>query len=186
MLLATQGTIDGGCIALEKGWAINLAGGYHHASSKFGNAFNIYPDISLCIKHLKEFHHDIVESILIIDLDCHQGNGYETDFAGDDEVFIIDFYDHEIFPADDLSKKTIDVDVRIWETIKENEYLQKLEEVLPQSFQEFQPSFVIYIAGQSIANRILSQDFVIQRDEFIFSSCLKKKYSNINVEWWKL
>lgn len=32
MQLATQGSIDAACLALKHKWAINLAGGYHHAS----------------------------------------------------------------------------------------------------------------------------------------------------------
>jgi acetoin utilization deacetylase AcuC-like enzyme len=37
--------IDGSCIALEKGYAINLSGGYHHAGFSRGGGFCIYPDI---------------------------------------------------------------------------------------------------------------------------------------------
>jgi histone deacetylase 11 len=52
MMLATQGSIDGGLIALTQGWAINLSGGYHHACKNSGGGFCVYPDISLCIDHL--------------------------------------------------------------------------------------------------------------------------------------
>ena len=32
MLLATEGTILSALVAVEKGWAVNLSGGYHHAN----------------------------------------------------------------------------------------------------------------------------------------------------------
>jgi len=36
MLAGTEGTILAACAALKKGWAINLSGGYHHASLSSG------------------------------------------------------------------------------------------------------------------------------------------------------
>jgi len=36
MLYATQGSIDGAYLAIHHGWAINIGGGYHHASLKDG------------------------------------------------------------------------------------------------------------------------------------------------------
>lgn len=68
MMMATQGTIDASCIAIEKGWAINLAGGYHHAHLNCGGGFCIYPDITLAVKNLKKYHNDIINKIMIIDL----------------------------------------------------------------------------------------------------------------------
>lgn len=49
MLRATKGSIVGGWMAMEKGWAINLSGGYHHASAKRGSGFCVYADITLCV-----------------------------------------------------------------------------------------------------------------------------------------
>ena len=74
MLYATQGTVDASCLAIERKWAINLAGGYHHASGNSGGGFCIYPDISLAIENLRKFHRKT--KILIVDLDAHQGNGH--------------------------------------------------------------------------------------------------------------
>ena len=71
MSYATQGTIDGSCIALEKGFAFNLGGGYHHAHRYNGGGFCIYPDISICIKHLRKYHKERVKKVMIVDLDAH-------------------------------------------------------------------------------------------------------------------
>jgi len=35
---------------------------------------------------------------LIIDLDAHQGNGHEKDFANDGRVYILDMYNAGIYP----------------------------------------------------------------------------------------
>ena len=68
MMMGAQGTIDGSCIALEKGWAINLSGGYHHACLSNGGGFCIYPDITLAIKNLRKYHSDRINKIMIVDL----------------------------------------------------------------------------------------------------------------------
>ena len=39
--------------------------------------------------------------IMIVDLDAHQGNGHERDHLNDPETYIVDFYNHSIFPGDD-------------------------------------------------------------------------------------
>jgi histone deacetylase 11 len=46
---------------------------------------------------------------MIIDLDAHQGNGHERDFFNDENVQIIDFYNHLIYPNDKEAKKSITI-----------------------------------------------------------------------------
>lgn len=58
-------------MALDKGWAINLAGGYHHAHLNGGGGFCIYPDITLGIKHTLKYHSETVKKVLLVDLDAH-------------------------------------------------------------------------------------------------------------------
>jgi len=74
MLLATEGSILAACLAINMGWAVNLSGGFHHASWDKGGGFCIYPDISLTVHYLKT--RLMIKKIMIIDLDAHQGNGY--------------------------------------------------------------------------------------------------------------
>ena len=50
---------------------------------------------------------------MIVDLDAHQGNGYERDFLHDDNTFIIDCYNHRIYPADYVAKDAIDLDMKV-------------------------------------------------------------------------
>lgn len=37
-------------LAKERGWAINVGGGFHHCSAGKGGGFCTYADISLCIQ----------------------------------------------------------------------------------------------------------------------------------------
>ncbi|RYQ95446.1 hypothetical protein Ahy_B08g090738 [Arachis hypogaea] len=43
------GTILSAKLAKERGWAINIGGGFHHCSAEKGGGFCAYADISLCI-----------------------------------------------------------------------------------------------------------------------------------------
>ena len=81
MMRCALGSVDAAFMALDHGWAINLGGGYHHASRKDGGGFCIYPDITMIAHYLRKEKR--ASKILIIDLDAHQGNGHERDFIGD-------------------------------------------------------------------------------------------------------
>lgn len=37
---------------------------------------------------------------MIVDLDAHQGNGHERDHIGNEDVYIVDAYNHRIYPGD--------------------------------------------------------------------------------------
>ena len=73
--------------------------------------FCIYPDITLCINYVRKFF--AIKSVMIIDLDAHQGNGHERDFKNDPLVYIIDFYNHNIYPGDNMAATSIDYDENV-------------------------------------------------------------------------
>lgn len=45
------GTILAAKLAKERGWAINVGGGFHHCCATEGGGFCVYADISLCIHY---------------------------------------------------------------------------------------------------------------------------------------
>lgn len=93
MMLGVAGSVDAAYLAMEKGWAINLSGGYHHASRDTGEGFCIYPDITAITKYLRKVYNSQLK-IMIVDLDAHQGNGFERDLMDDEKTYIIDAYNH--------------------------------------------------------------------------------------------
>ncbi len=113
------------CCAIKLGWAVNLSGGFHHASFEKGGGFCIYPDISLAVHYLRTRLN--VRKVMIIDLDAHQGNGHERGHLKDEEVFIADFYNHLIYPNDDFAMKAIKRDVSVMVSTTDKSYLQKME-----------------------------------------------------------
>nr|CAI9700236.1 unnamed protein product [Rangifer tarandus platyrhynchus] len=169
----TGGTIMAGKLAVDRGWAINVGGGFHHCSSDRGGGFCAYADITLAIKFL----FDRVEGVskaTIVDLDAHQGNGHERDFMGDKRVYIMDVYNRHIYPGDRFAKQAIRRKVELdWGT-EDDEYLQKVERNLEKALQEHRPDVVVYNAGTDIleGDRLgglaISPQGVVKRDELVF------------------
>lgn len=122
----TGGSILAGKLAVEKGWAINLGGGFHHCSAVKGGGFCAYADITLLIKHVVKFYPGI-KKILIVDLDAHQGNGYEHDFKYSDTVYILDVYNRHIYPKDKIAKQYIRRKVELNMFVEDGEYLNKVK-----------------------------------------------------------
>ena len=99
------------CLATQLKWAVNLSGGFHHASSNQGGGFCIYPDISFVVHYLKTRLDK--RKIMIVDLDLHQGNGYQRDLREDNEIYIVDFYHHGIQTQDFQAREAIKRDIII-------------------------------------------------------------------------
>ncbi|XP_031731230.1 histone deacetylase 11 isoform X2 [Anarrhichthys ocellatus] len=145
----TGGTIMAAKLAVDRGWAINVGGGFHHCSSDSGGGFCAYADITLAIKFLFERVEGISRAT-IIDLDAHQGNGHERDFLDDGRVYIMDVYNRYIYPGDGYAKKAIKRKVELdWGT-EDTEYLQKVELHTDGALNEVRPDIIVYNAGTDI------------------------------------
>ncbi|KAK3005046.1 hypothetical protein RJ639_015943, partial [Escallonia herrerae] len=122
------GTILAAKLAKERGWAINVGGGFHHCCAQKGGGFCAYADISLCIHY--SFTRLNISRVMIIDLDAHQGNGHEQDFSNDRRVYILDMYNPGIYPFDYEARRFIDQKVEVVSRTTTNDYLAKLDEAL--------------------------------------------------------
>lgn len=175
---ATGGTVLGLELAMEKGWAINLAGGYHHTKAESGGGFGFMADIPIAIK--KQWKKDPAMKVLIIDFDAHQGNGNEAIFADDERVFILDIYNRDNYPHDEEAKKFIDFDRPVG-SLSNEEYLEVVLESVPLAFRNTQPDLVVYNAGSdvllgdSLGGMNLTKVGVIARDELVFEYAIKSK-----------
>ncbi len=179
MLYQMGGSLLAAEAALEHGWAINLGGGFHHASANSGGGFCALADISLIIKFLRK--ENKIKKAMIVDLDAHQGNGYEHDFINDEDAYIVDFYNYEVFPNDLEAKKAIDLKVEMPAFSGDTYFLSRLESQLPEALQNFKPDIIIYVAGtdildgDSLGALSISAEGIIRRDEFVFQQALEKK-----------
>ncbi|XP_041315079.1 histone deacetylase 11 isoform X2 [Pyrgilauda ruficollis] len=148
----TGGTIMAGKLAVDRGWAINVGGGFHHCSSDKGGGFCAYADITLAIK----------------------GNGHERDFMDDPRVYIMDAYNRYIYPGDGFAKRAIKRKVELEWGTEDTEYLQKVQTHVEGALNEFKPDIVVYNAGTDILDGdplgglAISPQGIVKRDEVVF------------------
>lgn len=169
-----QGTLQGAEIALEKGLALNVAGGTHHAGSHWGEGFCLFNDVATASFYL--LHHKEVQKILIIDLDVHQGNGTAEILKNEKRAFTFSMHGAKNFP---FRKEQSDLDVGLNDGTEGEEYLSILEEHLSHLFQTLQPEFVFYLAGADVLwsdklGRLnLTKEDCKRRDRLVFEFCKK-------------
>jgi histone deacetylase 11 len=177
MRLATMGTVIAAQAALEHGIGINLSGGYHHASRDRGSGFCVYSDIAIAIASLRQSGRlTSSDSIAIIDLDAHQGNGLARIFERDSSIHILDMYNRDVYPQDALAIARIDCNLPLISGTRDPEYLDKLQQYLPAFLQQIRPKIAFYNAGTDIyehdpLGRLkISADGVLARDRFVFQT----------------
>lgn len=175
--LQTGGSLLAGSLAIDHGWAINLGGGQHHCSHDRATprGFSMFADITMIVRSVQEKNAHI-KKVMIIDLDAHQGNGYGRDFIGDDDVYIFDVYNSEIFPQDEEAKVAIRRKVELKSGTGDEEYLAHISDNIDAALDEFSPHYVIYNAGVDILNGDplgllnVTPNGVIDRDMVVFKA----------------
>lgn len=174
------GSVLAGKLALERGWAINIGGGFHHCSRDRGGGFCPYADITLLIHFL--FQHDKrVKLAMIVDLDAHQGNGHERDFINHKNVYIMDVYNAGIYPRDKRAKQGIRRSVALSHLTEDSDYLYLIEKNLEEALSEFHPDILVYNAGTDIlrGDRLgllaISPQGIIRRDELVFMKARERR-----------
>ena len=173
-LRIAQGTIDCCNYALKFGVAFNVAGGTHHAGSNWGEGFCLLNDQAIAANYL--LTNNLAQSILIIDLDVHQGNGTAEIFQDNPSVFTFSMHGKSNYP---FKKEVSDLDIALPDGTNDETYLKILTETLPQLIQKEKPDFIFYLAGVDIlatdklGKLSCSIEGCKKRDEMVFEQCLK-------------
>ena len=183
MRWATAGTVDAAEWALDKGCAVNFAGGYHHANSQRGEGFCLFSDVGIAVRKLrKDGKLNGSDRIGIIDLDAHQGNGFERVFMDDANTSIFDIYNSRVYPQDAVAKEGIDVDIPLPPGVSGDDYLDALRAALP-AFLDTENAFrlVFYNAGTDtllgdpLGGMGLSAEQILMRDQMVFDALLERQ-----------
>jgi histone deacetylase 11 len=174
---AVGGTVRGSKLAFEHGWAMNLSGGYHHAKSNEGGGFCFFSDIAIAARKL--FAEREKATVLVIDLDAHQGNGYASIFKNDERVAILDVYNEDIYPHDGEAKQYISFDYPVRSRIEDKTYLSIIGQAVPDAIEQVKADIIFYIAGadlfadDALGCMSISEAGIIRRDEIVFENSLK-------------
>jgi acetoin utilization deacetylase AcuC-like enzyme len=174
--LSSAGTLMAARMALETGIAINSAGGSHHAHSDFGAGFCVFNDVAVASKVLLE--EGEVYSILVVDLDVHQGDGTARIFAGDTRCFTFSMHCQVNFP---VRKADSDLDIGLAPKTADSGYLKALADTLPQLLARLSPDLVFYNAGvdpheaDRLGKLCLSDGGLAARDRYVINTCRSRQ-----------
>jgi acetoin utilization deacetylase AcuC-like enzyme len=174
---AVGGTILTAKLALSQGLACNTAGGTHHAFPDYGSGFCIFNDLAIAARVLQTL--GLAETILIVDLDVHQGDGTAFIFQDDPRVFTFSMHCEVNFPG---TKQHSDLDVPLGAGVEDEEYLQTLGTYLPQLLTQVQPDLVLYDAGVDphLADRLgklaLTDTGLFRREMQVLGTCVGQGY----------
>jgi histone deacetylase 11 len=165
MRYATGGTILACRLALEHGLAINLGGGFHHASAGKGGGFCVYADIPLAAAILHG--EGRADKVLVVDLDAHQGNGTASVFRGWPWASIVDLFEEDLYP---MVKEPEDEPLPLPAGLGGAEYLEIVRAVVPEALDAIRPDLLIFNAGSDpfvddpLARLRLSRGELAERD----------------------
>ncbi|MDJ0571914.1 MAG: histone deacetylase [Pleurocapsa sp. MO_192.B19] len=175
--IAIGGTILAAQLALKYGCACNTAGGTHHAFPSYGSGFCIFNDLAIASRVLQ--HQGLVNKILIVDLDVHQGDGTAWIFKDDDSVFTFSMHCEANFPG---KKQQSDLDVPLPIGLDDDGYLQILASHLSDLLSQVKPDLVLFDAGvdthagDRLGKLSLTDRGIYRRERMVLSTCKAEGY----------
>lgn len=175
--IALGGTILTAKLALQQGLACNTAGGTHHAFPHFGSGFCIFNDLAVAARVLQQ--QGLVKTVLIVDLDVHQGDGTAWIFQHDPSVFTFSMHCEINFPG---TKQQSDLDVPLPVGMEDEAYLRCLNAYLPDLLAQVNPDLVLYDAGvdthcqDRLGKLALTDAGLYQRETTVLSTCVAAGY----------
>ncbi len=171
-MIIADGTMKASEFALKNGISMNIAGGTHHAFSNRGEAFCLLNDQAIAAKYLQ--NKGLVDKILIVDLDVHQGNGTAEIFRNDTSVFTFSMHGKGNYP---FEKEKSDLDIALENDTKDDVYLSILKDTLPKLIVQENPDFIYYLCGVDVieTDKLGKLSLTLQgckeRDRFVLQTC---------------
>jgi acetoin utilization deacetylase AcuC-like enzyme len=168
---AAGGTTLAARAALERGFGINIGGGFHHAFAERAEGFCYINDLAVAISVL--LRDGRITRAAVVDLDVHQGNGTAGIFARDDRVFTLSLHQENNYP---VPKQHSTLDVGLADRIDDADYLAALEPALARVWA-FGPDIVLYQAGADpyrddlLGGLSLTVDGLATRDARVLEGC---------------
>lgn len=167
-------TIAAARAALQDGTAANLAGGTHHAFRDRGEGFCVFNDSAIAARALQA--EGLIERVVIIDCDVHQGNGTAAIFRDDPSVFTFSIHGANNFP---FAKEASDLDIELADGTGDREYLEVLDRGLGEALVRARADLAIYLAGADpyfddrLGRLALTKQGLLNRDRMVFEACAR-------------
>lgn len=139
---ASAGTVMTARLALAEGLAVSTAGGSHHARRSHGAGFCVFNDVGVAASLL--LLEGEIGSALVFDCDVHQGDGTAEIFADEPRVKTVSIHGEKNYP---VRKEVSDLDVALPDGVRDQAYLEILDDTLQRSLDLLRPDIVFYNAG---------------------------------------
>jgi acetoin utilization deacetylase AcuC-like enzyme len=172
---ASGGTLGACLAALEDGFAANLAGGTHHAFTDRGEGYCVFNDSAIAARAVRA--EGLVERVVVVDTDVHQGNGTAAILRGDPSVFTFSIHGAKNFP---FHKEESDLDVALPDGADDLEFLDALEGGLERALEESRAELAIYLAGADpfeddrLGRLSVTKEGLAERDRLVLESCRER------------
>jgi acetoin utilization deacetylase AcuC-like enzyme len=169
---ASGGTLGACLAALEDGLAANLAGGTHHAYADRGEGYCVFNDSAIAARAVQA--DGLIERVVVLDTDVHQGNGTAAILRGDPSVFTFSIHGARNFP---FRKEASDLDIPLPDGADDEEFLGALEDGLEEALAASKAGLAIYLAGADpyVDDRLgrlsVSKEGLAERDRLVLEAC---------------
>jgi acetoin utilization deacetylase AcuC-like enzyme len=173
--LTPGGTWLAAKLAVEHGFAANMAGGSHHALHDAGAGYCVFNDLAIVAG--RWVAEDASAHVLIVDLDVHQGDGTAILTAGCGAITTFSLHGEHNFPR---HKAGSSHDVALPDGIGDADYLTVLAEHLPALIDQARPTLILYQAGvdphreDKFGRLGLSDEGLIARDRFVMDAARER------------
>ena len=167
-------TISAARAALRDRFAVNLAGGTHHAYADQGEGYCIFNDVAVAIRCLQS--DELIGRAVIFDCDVHQGNGTASIFHDDRNVFSFSVHGSNNFP---FRKERSSLDMPLPDRAGDDEYLAAISAGLATAFAAPPYDIAFYIAGADPHERDrlgrlrVSARALAERDHIVLDACAR-------------
>lgn len=124
----------------------------HHATPTEGMGFCIFNNVAIAAHHLLSRHG--LQRVLIVDWDCHHGNGTQEAFYEEPRVFYISLHRWPFYPgtgspeeAGEGPGKGFTLNIPLTWSTSRREYLETFEKAMQVQAKDYCPEFVLISAG---------------------------------------
>jgi acetoin utilization deacetylase AcuC-like enzyme len=172
--LCAGGSIHTARLALARGAALHLGGGFHHAFADHGEGFCPANDVAIGVRTL--LVEGLVDRVAVVDCDLHHGNGTAAIFSGQREVFTFSMHQEDNYP---FPKPAGDLDIGLPDDTGDAGYLESLARHLPAALERHRPDLVFYLAGadpyrrDQLGGLDLSFEGLRRRDAFVLGEAAR-------------
>lgn len=119
--LMCGGTVRAAQLAVERGVAVHIGGGFHHAFADHAEGFCYLNDLAVAIRAVCADGR--VARAAVVDVDLHQGNGTARIFHDEPEVFTFSIHQEHLYPVKERSS----LDVGLANETGDDVYLEALD-----------------------------------------------------------